>query len=85
MAGDDQQRSLLDWREIIQTSASWLVIGAICGVGWLSWTVPRQLDRILQNQQQLVEKTQDFDNRITKIETNDRVQDTRLTRVESHK
>jgi hypothetical protein len=83
MTGNDNRRPLLDWREIIATSASWLVIGAICGVGWLSWTVPRQLDRILHNQQQLVEKTEDFDSRITKIEASDRIQDTRLTRMES--
>ena len=79
----ERPRPGLDWRAVVEQTASWLVIGAICGVGWLSWHVPRQLDRILQNQKQLTEEADGFSDRFKILEASDRAQDQRLIRLEA--
>jgi hypothetical protein len=76
-------RSFIDWREVIQQAAAWLVIGGIAGIGWLSYHVPRQLDRILHNQQRFAEQSQEIDQRVDSLETTVKAHDTRITRLEA--
>lgn len=79
---NDKQTGL-DWRAVVEQTASWLVIGAICGVAWLSWHVPRQLDRIIQNQERLASDATELKGRFQVIEANDRQQEARLIKLEA--
>ena len=67
------------WRGVKQEAAAGLVVllagGAITGIGYLVYTVPSQLERVIQNQEQfkarvgeLENTVKDHDVRIIKLE-----------------
>ena len=67
------------WRGVKQEAAAGLVVllagGAITGIGYLVYTVPSQLERVIQNQEQfkarvgeLEDTVKDHDVRIIKLE-----------------
>ena len=39
------------WIDVRKNVASWAIIGSIGGIGWLSFSVPSRLDRVLLNQE----------------------------------
>jgi hypothetical protein len=41
------------WSQIWVNTASWLIICTVLGVGYIAYTVPRMLDLVLRNQDQL--------------------------------
>ncbi len=67
------------WRAVKQEAIAGLVVllagGGITGIGYLVYTVPSQLDRVIQNQEQfkarvgeLEDTVKDHDVRIIKLE-----------------
>lgn len=67
------------WRAVKQEAIAGLVVllagGAITGIGYLVYTVPSQLERVIQNQEQfkarvgeLEDTVKDHDVRIIKLE-----------------
>ena len=65
--------------------AAGLILAAVAGVGFLAWTVPRQLDLILANQKQLFEHAAAVEARLDKAEEKLQGIDSRLNRVEARR
>ena len=77
----------LDWDSIsgnvVATIIAGLALSALGLLGYVAYQVPRQQELILQNQGIAREKLADIANEIRELETNDRKQDERLTKIES--
>lgn len=71
------------WRGVLQSAASWGLVCAVGGIGWLSWQVPRQLDAILANQKVIAERAAAMDARLGKAEEDIQTIDHRVTRLEA--
>ena len=67
------------WRGVKQEAAAGLVVllagGAITGIGYLVYTVPSQLERVIQNQEQ-------FKNRVSQLEDTVKDHDVRIIKLE---
>lgn len=64
------------WYGVRQHVTSWLVVGGFLGLAWLGYTLPRQLDHVLRNQEE--QKTQ-----LDSLENQVREHAIRLTRIEA--
>lgn len=71
------------WQQTLANAAAGLIIAAAGGVGYLCWSVPRQLDQLLQNQRVMGDKFGIIENRLGKAEEKIETIDTRVTRIES--
>jgi hypothetical protein len=71
------------WRGVLQSAASWGLVCAVGGIGWLSWQVPRQLDAILANQKVIAERAAAMELRLEKAEDDIHGLGIRVTRIES--
>ena len=63
------------WRQVRLNVTSWLIICGVGGIGYIGYTVPRQLDLILRHQEAqredidaLMQRQQQLDVRVTRIE-----------------
>jgi len=67
------------WRGVKQEAAAGLVVllagGAITGIGYLVYTVPSQLERVIQNQEQ-------FKTRVSQLEDTVKDHDVRIIKLE---
>lgn len=70
------------WRGVLQSAASWGLVCAVGGIGWLSWQVPRQLDAILANQKVIAERAAAMELRLGKAEDDIQGLGTRVTKLE---
>jgi hypothetical protein len=73
------------WKEVEQQVAAGLILAAVAGVGYIAWTVPRQLDQIYQQQVALTERAKGMEAIVLKQgEALDHL-DRRVTRLEAEK
>jgi hypothetical protein len=71
------------WREVEQQVAAGLILAAVAGIGFLVWTLPRQLDAILANQKTIAERAAQLDVRMGKAEQELDSIDSRVTTLEA--
>jgi hypothetical protein len=71
------------WREVEQQVAAGLILAAVAGIGFISWTVPRQLDQLLAGQRAIAERAAALDARLGKAEAQLDQIDTRVTTLEA--
>ena len=71
------------WRGVLQSAASWGLVCAVGGVGWLSWQVPRQLDQLLAGQRAIAERAAAMESRLGKAEQQIDQIDSRVTTLEA--
>jgi hypothetical protein len=71
------------WRGVLQSAASWGLVCAVGGIGWLSWQVPRQLDQLLAGQRAIVERATAIERRVSDAENDIQGLGIRVTRIES--
>lgn len=75
MAEPEDDLSVDFWHQVRLNVTTWLILAGVGGIGYISYTVPRQLDLILQNQG--LQKQE-----ITQIKADLRSHDRRLTQLE---
>jgi hypothetical protein len=73
------------WLDVEQQVAAGLILAAVAGVGFLAWTVPRQLDLILANQKAIFERAAAIEVRLDRAEGNIQGLDHRITRMEARR
>ena len=71
------------WRGVLQSAASWGLVCAVGGIGWLSWQVPRQLDQLLAGQRAIAERAAAMESRLGKAEAQIDQIDSRVTTLEA--
>jgi len=71
------------WREVEQQVAAGLILLAVAGIGYIGFTVPRQLDLVLENQKAILSRQLAAEGRIEKAETAIIGIDRRVTRLEA--
>jgi hypothetical protein len=71
------------WKGVEEQVAAGLILLAAGGIGFMVWTLPRQLDLVLRNQQIITERAAVMENRLGKVEDNIVILDRRTTRLEA--
>ncbi len=71
------------WKGVEEQVAAGLILLAAGGIGFMVWTLPRQLDLVLRNQQIITERAAVIENRLGKVEDNIVILDRRTTRLEA--
>jgi hypothetical protein len=71
------------WKEVEQQVAAGLILAAVAGVGYIAWTVPRQLDQIYQQQVSLIEQARGLESEVSKHGEALQGLDRRVTRLEA--
>jgi hypothetical protein len=71
------------WKGVEEQVAAGLILLAAGGIGFMVWTLPRQLDLVLRNQQVITERAAIIENRLGKVEDNIVILDRRTTRLEA--
>ena len=71
------------WREVEQQVAAGLILAAVAGIGFIAWTVPRQLDQLLAGQRAITERAAAMESRLGKAEQQIDSIDHRVTRMEA--
>ena len=71
------------WREVEQQVAAGMILAAVAGIGFISWTVPRQLDAILAGQKVIAERAAAMESRLGKAEQQIDSIDHRVTTLEA--
>ena len=71
------------WREVEQQVAAGLILAAVAGIGFIAWTVPRQLDQLLAGQKAIAERATAMERRLTQAEDDIQGLGIRVTRIES--
>lgn len=56
------------WQEALSQAAGGLILAAIGGVGFLVYSVPRQLDQVIHTQEALTERFDAIEERVLKVE-----------------
>ena len=73
------------WIQVEQQVAAGLILSMVAGVGYLVWSVPRQLDQVLANQKSISERAAAIEQRMGAIDTQLDALDRRVTRLESRR
>lgn len=71
------------WREVEQQVAAGMILAAVAGIGFIAWTVPRQLDQLLAGQKAIAERATAMERRITQAEDDIQGLGIRVTRIEA--
>lgn len=71
------------WKEVEQQVAAGLILAAVAGVGYIAWTVPRQLDQIYQQQVALTQQAKGMEQLAAKHSEAIQGLDRRVTRLEA--
>lgn len=71
------------WKGVEEQVAAGLILLAACGIGFIAWTVPRQLDLVLQAQRSFTERIGAMEGRLIKVEDDVQGLDRRATRLEA--
>jgi hypothetical protein len=75
--------SRFSWKGVEEQVAAGLILLAACGIGFIAWTVPRQLDLVLQAQRVFTERVAAMEGRLGKVENDVQGLDRRTTRLEA--
>ena len=75
--------SNFSWKGVEEQVAAGLILLAACGIGFIAWTVPRQLDLVLQAQKTFTERIVVIEGRLVKVEGDVQGLDRRTTRLEA--
>ncbi len=75
--------SRFSWKGVEEQVAAGLILLAACGIGFIAWTVPRQLDMVLQAQRVFTERVAAMEGRLGKVEDDVQGLDRRTTRLEA--
>ena len=70
------------WHEVEQQVAAGLILAAVAGIGFIAWTVPRQLDQLLAGQKTITERAAAMERRIGQAEEDIQGLGIRVTKVE---
>lgn len=71
------------WIQVEQQVAAGLILSMVAGVGYLVWSVPRQLDQVLANQKSISDRATAIEQRMGAIDGQLDGLDRRVTRLES--
>ena len=71
------------WIQVEQQVAAGLILSMVAGVGYLVWSVPRQLDQVLANQKSISDRATAIEQRMSAIDGQLDGLDRRVTRLES--
>lgn len=71
------------WQQALANAAGGLIISAAAGVGYLCWSVPRQLDQLLQNQRVMADRFGVIESRLGRAEERIEGLGTRVAHLES--
>ncbi|MEI6032430.1 MAG: hypothetical protein WCQ20_14900 [Synechococcaceae cyanobacterium ELA739] len=71
------------WQQALAQAAAGLIIAAAAGVGYLCWSIPRQLDLVLQNQKTFGDRFDQLGARVSRAEDQIQGLDTRVTKIEA--
>lgn len=71
------------WKGVEEQVAAGLILLAAGGIGFMVWTLPRQLDLVIRNQQIITERAAVIETRLGKVEDNIVILDRRTTRLEA--
>lgn len=71
------------WKGVEEQVAAGLILLAACGIGFIAWTVPRQLDLVLQAQRVFSERFAAVESRLGQVENNVDGLDRRTTKLEA--
>lgn len=71
------------WKEVEQQVAAGLILAAVAGVAYIAYTVPRQLDQVLQKQEALTDRTKVIEAQLLTLGTAFDGLDRRVTRLEA--
>ena len=85
MPDPDHQKKAFDWREIEQEIATKLIWAAFLGVAYLVYIVPRQLDALLLTQKYLIERNQQTEQLVSRVQGQVDGLSTRVARLEGSK
>ena len=85
MSDPDDHKKAFDWREIEQEIATKLIWAAFLGVAYLVYIVPRQLDAMLLTQRYLVERNQQTEQLVSRVQGQVDGLSTRVARMEGSK
>jgi hypothetical protein len=85
MTDPDLQKKSFDWREIEQEIATKLIWAAFLGVAYLVYIVPRQLDALLLTQKYLIERNQQTEQLVSRVQGQVDGLSTRVARLEGSK
>ena len=83
MPEQEPHPSRFSWREVEQQVAAGLILAAVAGIGYIAWTVPRQLDQIYQQQTDLSERAKGMEVMVVKQGEALQSLDRRVTRLEA--
>lgn len=75
--------SRFSWKGVEEQVAAGLILLAACGIGFIAWTVPRQLDLVLQAQRVFAERFAAMESRLGQVENHVDGLDRRTTRLEA--
>ncbi len=73
------------WKEVEQQVAAGLILAAVAGVGYIAWTVPRQLDQIYHQQVALTQQAKGMEQLAAKHGEAIQGLDRRVTRLEAQR
>ena len=71
------------WQAALAQAAGGLILAGVGGIGYLVYSVPRQLDQVLSNQKALVERYGTIERRVQRVEDTVSELDNRVTRIEA--
>ena len=71
------------WQAALAQAAGGLILAGVGGIGYLVYSVPRQLDQVLSNQKALVERYGTIERRVQRVEDSVSELDNRVTRMEA--
>lgn len=85
MTGSDQEQPPKPpfWREVEQQVAAGLILLTVGGIGYIGFTVPKQLDLVLENQKAVLARQVAAESRLERVEGSVQGIDRRVTRLEA--
>lgn len=81
----DSSSHRFSWREVEQQVAAGLILASVAGIAFIAYTVPRQLDLVIQTQKVITDKTDALEARVGQTEGTVQRIEIRVTRLESSK
>lgn len=78
MTEDDEkpQQSPISWKGVEEQVAAGLILMAVCGIGFIAFTVPQRLDLILERVTTMSQRVTVLEGRVDRVENN--VEDLKL-------
>jgi hypothetical protein len=71
------------WQEALAQAAGGMILAAVGGIGFLCYSLPRQLDQVIQSQKVLTERIVANEERLTKVEGDVGTLQIKVTRIEA--